>query len=455
MMRWLGAWLGPALLLAGAADAGQVLVASIEDEITLATSTFVESVIERAEEEDAVAIVFELDTPGGYLNATKDIVASILNADVPVIVYVSPRGAWAASAGTFITMAGHVAAMAPGTSIGAAHPVFQGQGPTLPPLDPGRDTDEKEDGKRQPRDYRNEKAENFTAAFIESIASERKRNVEWAIQAVRDSVAIDQSKAVEMNVVDLVAGDLDELLDAVDGRVLQVNSREVTLATKGAQRVVVEMSGLQRFLAFLSLPQVASLLVLGALAGIYAEVQSPGLIVPGTIGVICLVLLGFSMQIIPINWMGALLLVTGIGLIVAEAFVTSFGLLFIAGLACFAIGAYMTFRVPEVSDLSLPVWSFIAPLTAALAVGGAIVVWGVSHSFRRPQYSGAEGLVGETGVADCDFDGSRGRVLVRGELWTATADEPIAAGDRVEVSALKNLVARVRRVSEPGTGGAE
>ena len=436
-----------AALPAGAASAAPdpIYVARVDDTINLAVADYVQGAIERTRAEGGQALLIELDTPGGLLSATKDIVSELLNSPVPVIVFVSPRGARAASAGTFITMAAHVAAMAPGTSIGAAHPVFQGQGPTLPPLSP--DADEKDDDKRQPRDYVNEKAENFTAAFIESIAEERGRNVEWAIQAVRDSVAIKHSEAVEKNVVDLIADDVDELIEKLDGRTLELGGETIALHTRDARRIQIEMTRLQKFMAFLSIPQVALILLLGAAAGLYTEVQSPGLIVPGALGVICLVLLGLSLQIIPFNWLGLILIVAGLGLLAAELFVTSFGLLFAAGVACFAIGAYMTFRVPEISDLQLPLLGFVAPLTLVFAGFGAVVVYGVSRSFARPQYAGREGLIGEIGVADGDLDPD-GRVSVRGELWSATSDTPIARGEPIEVVGLVNLLLRVRRAPE-------
>jgi membrane-bound serine protease (ClpP class) len=433
-----------------------VYVARVDDTINVAVADYLTGAIARAEAEGAAALVIELDTPGGLLSATKEIVAEILNAGVPVVVYVSPRGAWAASAGTFITLAGHVAAMAPGTSIGAAHPVFEGQGPTLPPLAPGEESDsekERREAQRQARDYMNEKAENFTAAFIESIAEERGRNVEWAVRAVRDSVAIRQSEAVANNVVDLVAENMDDLLTRIDGRTVAVEGEPVVLRTREARRVDVPMTAVQKFVAFLSIPQVAVLLVLGALAGLYAEVQNPGMIVPGVIGATCLVLLGLSLRIIPFNWVGLLLIVAGIGLLIAELFVTSFGLLLVAGAICFGLGAYLTFRVPEVSDLALPLWSFVAPLTAVLVALGLAVVWAASRTLVRPQYSGREALIGQVGRADSDL-APEGRVLLRGELWNARADAPIERGEPVEVVDLANLVLLVRRTRDASGGRA-
>jgi membrane-bound serine protease (ClpP class) len=333
------------LLLTQPVRAETVNVIRVDGVITPGIASYIDKAITQSEEDGAVALVIELDTPGGLLDSTKDIVSSILNAEVPIIVYVSPRGAWAASAGTFITLAAHVAAMSPGTSIGAAHPVFTGGGgPSPSPPVPGQPEDD--DSKSVPalRDYRNEKAENFTAAFIESIASERQRNVEWAIDAVRNSVAISQSEAVELNVIDLVADDLDHLLELVDGRVVKIGRGEVTLRTENARIVNIEMEPLDKFFALISDPSIAVLLLMAGLAGIYLEVQSPGLIVPGVVGVLCLVLAGLAFQIIPINWVGALLIISGLALLVAEIFITSFGVLFAVGSTAFAFGAYMLFH---------------------------------------------------------------------------------------------------------------
>jgi membrane-bound serine protease (ClpP class) len=439
------------LLLTQPVRAETVNVIRVDGVITPGIASYIDKAITQSEEDGAVALVIELDTPGGLRDSTKDIVSSILNAEVPIIVYVSPRGAWAASAGTFITLAAHVAAMSPGTSIGAAHPVFTGGGgPSPSPPVPGQPEDD--DSKSVPalRDYRNEKAENFTAAFIESIASERQRNVEWAIDAVRNSVAISQSEAVELNVIDLVADDLDHLLELVDGRVVKIGRGEVTLRTENARIVNIEMEPLDKFFALISDPSIAVLLLMAGLAGIYLEVQSPGLIVPGVVGVLCLVLAGLAFQIIPINWVGALLIISGLALLVAEIFITSFGVLFAVGITAFAFGAYMLFRVPEISDLSVPFWSVIFPAVAVLSGFMAIVVFGVGRSLGRPQFSGREALVGEMAIAESDIR-PQGRVRVRGELWKAESDEPIERGQKVEVVGIDDLVVRVRQASDsPG-----
>jgi membrane-bound serine protease (ClpP class) len=436
-----------ALAAALPARGATVYVATVDADISPAIGDYIRTSIERAADDEVEALVIQLDTPGGLLSTTQDIVSEILNAPLPVIVFVAPRGAWAASAGTFITLAAHVAAMAPGTSIGAAHPVELGGAEEPAPDDEDGEEDKpaKERRKRgRARSFAGEKAENFTAAFIESIAETRGRNVEWAVDAVRNSVAIKQSEALERKVIDLVAEDLDDLLARTDGRVVKVGTREVTLATAKAKRVEIPMTGMQRFLAVLANPQLATLLFLLGLAGIYIEAQSPGLIVPGVLGLACLVLFAVSLQIIPFNWFGLILLITGVGLMIGEIFVAGFGLLFVPGLILFGVGAYMVFRVPEISDLGLPLLEFVAPLVVVTGLLGALLVYGVTRSFARPQVAGVAGMIGLEGVADGEVGPDGGRVLLRGELWNARSQARIAPGGRVEVEGLDGLTLRVR-----------
>ena len=444
------------------AAAGTVNVATVSGPINSAIEDYLVGAVERSEAEGAVALVIELDTPGGLVTSTQGIVSAILNADVPVIVFVSPRGAWAASAGTFITMAGHVAAMAPGTSIGAAHPVSLGGGgptPAVPGEPPGEGEDEDEDEKTDPkprpilRDFGNEKAENFTAAFLESIAEQRGRNTEWAAQAVRDSVAVKQSEALELNVIDLIAEDLDHLLEQLDGRVVKVGRREVTLATKDARVVEIEMALANRILAVIADPTIIFLLMLVGAACLYMEVQAPGMIIPGVIGAACLVLVAIAMQIIPFNWVGLLLVIFGLGLLVAEIYVAGFGLLFAPGILCLGAGAYMTFRVPELSDLTLPFWTVILPMLVVLSGFMAIVVFGVARSFARPAFAGAESLLGAIAIAESDLDPT-GRVRLRGELWSAESESPARCGESVEIVEVNDLLVRVRPVPDPRGGEA-
>ena len=445
---------GLSLLLAfgGSAFAQSVSAIRIDGGINPAVADYVAKSLREAEAAGSAALVIELDTPGGLVSSTKDIVTAILNAEIPVVVYVSPRGAWAASAGTFITLAGHVAAMAPGSTIGAAHPVSIGGDNPKPPASDEPESGKKGKSKSRQGDFMAEKMENFTAAFIEAIAQERKRNVEWAASAVRNSVAIGAPEALRRNVIDLVADDLDDLLAKIDGRVLTVGKRQVTLHTKGAAVVRIEMGLLNRVFAVIADPQIVGLLFLLGLLGIYLEFQNPGLVVPGVVGALALVLAATALQIIPFNWIGLLLVLGGIALLVAEVHVSSFGVLFALGLAALCWGAWLVFRVPELSDLSLPFWRAVFPAALSVAIVVTAVAWSVSRAQSRPLYSGEESLATQIGVAEDDLS-LEGRVRVRGELWNAVADAPVRRGEKVEIVAVKDLVLRVRGRASAREGG--
>ncbi|MEN8185314.1 MAG: nodulation protein NfeD, partial [Myxococcota bacterium] len=391
--------------------------------------------IERAEREGAAAVLLELDTPGGLVSSTKDIIQAMLNARVPVIVYVAPSGAWAGSAGTFITIAGHVAAMAPGTTIGAASPI--GIGP------PGGSKDD------ESQDVAMEKAENMMAAFIESIAKQRERNVEWAVKAVREAVAVADAEALELGVIDLVAADREALLAAIDGRSVRVAGEERVLQLSGARVHETPMSWANRFLDVLATPDVAILLILAGIFGLYTEFSNPGLIFPGVAGAISLILGLIALQILPFSWYGLLLFAMGIGLFVAELFVTSYGLLFAAGVGCLLLGGSMLFDVPEVGNLSVSFWSVLVPAVASLSVFALLVVVAVGRTFRRPQVAGSYELLGMVGTASTPLE-PEGTVFVRGEYWNARADAPIEVGERVEVTEVDGLLIRVRRALPPG-----
>ena len=443
----------PAVLGADPGRSETVNVVTVSGGINPAVVDYLRKAIRRSERDGAHAVVIELDTPGGLLTSTKDIVSDILNAEVPVIVFVAPRGAWAGSAGTFITLAGHVAAMAPGTSIGAAHPV-PAMPTAEPPTAPGEDEDEDAEKRVPPvRDIQGEKIENFTAAFIESIAEARDRNVEWAIDAVRNSVAITQKEAIEKNVVDLAADDLDHLLELIDGREVEVARTTVTLRTANARVVRIQMGVVNQIFDVIANPTIATLLILAGLLGLYVEFTQPGMIFPGVAGVVALILAGLSFQIIPFNWIGLLLILTGIGLMVSEIFVASFGLLFAGGVASLAVGAYVLFDVPEASDLSVPFWRVIFPAVLGFAAVGAVLVIGVSRSFARPQFSGNEGMIGDRAVADSAI-APRGRVFLHGEYWNAVSDDAIAEGDAVEILSIHSLELRVARASDQGRGNS-
>jgi membrane-bound serine protease (ClpP class) len=422
------------LALPLAARAAHVNVVTIDGSINPASSDHLQQVIARSESDGAVAVLVELDTPGGLLAATKDIVQAMLNARVPVIVFVSPRGAWAASAGAFVTMAGHVAAMAPGTSIGAASPIGMG----------GDGGTRDEDGKRE--DVGAEKAEKFTTAFIEAIAKQRKRNVEWAAKAVREAEAINQDEALELGVIDLVAADVDELMRAVDGRVVEVAGQKTALRVAGAELRRIEMSPMTRLFNTLADPNVAFLLVMAGLLGLWIELQQPGMILPGVVGIGCLVLAGIAFQILPFSWVGLLVLLLGLGLIVGELFATTHGVLLAAGLICLLFGGAMVFDRPEASDLSISFWPVLVPIVSAFGAFAALVVVAVGRTLGLRQSAGVDELIGSIGKVVSDLEPA-GKVFIRGEYWSAVAMESIPRGARVEVTGVEGLQLRVRRAS--------
>ncbi len=428
----LVAGLGLAAALAGPA-AAHVNLATVDGSINPAVADYLAKAVARSESEGADALLIELDTPGGLVSSTKDIIQAILNARVPVLVYVAPRGGWAGSAGAFITLAGHVAAMAPGTSIGAAHPVGIGGTP------PGGQ-------EKEGRDYAAEKAENMMAAFIESIAKQRKRNVEWAVKAVRESVAIAEDEALELGVIDLVAESRESLFRAVEGRKVELPGGTRELRLVGVPVVAIEMTLLERFIDILATPDIAVLLILAGMLGLYVEFTQPGGIVPGVVGAICLILGFVSLQIIPFSWLGLLLILAGLGLFTLEIFVTSYGLLFVAGCTLLLLGGSMLFKMPEVSDLDVSFWSVLVPAVAALALFAGIAVWAIGTGLARPQVAGVHELVGMVGRAASALE-PEGSVFVRGEYWNARADQPIAAGERVEITAVEGLRLRVRRAA--------
>ncbi len=430
------AWTLMALAWSIPGGAGELFIARIDGSINPASSDYLMAAIEKAEDARAAALLIELDTPGGLVSSTQDIIQKMLNAKLPVIVYVTPRGAWAASAGTFITLASTVAVMSPGSSIGAAHPVsaFGGSGG-------GSGESESES---PARDIAAEKAENFLAAYAESIAQQKNRNVEWAVDAVRNSVAVTAEEALELGVIDLIAENRSELLAALDGRKVQVEGREMTLALASVTLVEIEMTLVQVIFNFLADPNVAVILfAIGAL-GLYMEFQSPGMIVPGAIGVGALILAGFAFQILPFSGIGLLLILIGMALLVAEIFVVSFGLLFAAGITCFLIGGTMVFERPELSDLTVSFWEVLVPIAAALSLVGVVIVYSLGKTLFIRSTTGPDEMIGMVGRSESVID-PRGKVFVRGEYWNVVADSPIEAGESVEVLSVKGLVLHVRK----------
>jgi membrane-bound serine protease (ClpP class) len=417
--------LGGSRLDAEKAASSHVLLISIDGSINPAVADFIRQAIDRSDAQGARALVIQLDTPGGLIQSTKTIVKDILGAPVPVIVYVAPSGAGAASAGVFITMAAHIAAMAPGTNIGAAHPVG-GQGQDI-------------------KGHMGEKIENFVASFSETIARKRGRNADWAIKAVRESVSITEREALEKKVVDMVATNLRDLLNRLEGTQIEVaDGKRVVLSLKGAQVETLEMNLKQKIINVLADPNIAYLLMMAGIVGLYFELAHPGVVFPGVAGAISLLLALASFQILPINYTGLALIVLGLGLLIAEVFVQSFGVLGVGGAISFGLGSIMLFQTPA-SDLGLNV---SVAVTAAVTIG--IFVVGIGYlafkAQRRSSVAGVEGLIGETGEVRSRI-APRGKIFVHGEFWNAESDEPLEVGEKARVIGQKALTLRVTRLS--------
>ncbi len=412
----------------------RVHLITIDASINPATADFIHESLSSAQRDGAAALIIELDTPGGLLDSTKTIVKDLLGSPLPVVVYVAPSGAGAASAGVFVTMAANVAAMAPGTNIGAAHPVG-GQGETIQ------------------GDMR-EKVENFAVSLSRTIAQERGRNVEWAEKAVRESVSITEQEALQLKVIDLVASSRDDLLRQLDGREVTIGGSAVRLHTRNAVLVPREMRLKQKVLNVLANPNVAYLLMMAGLLGLYVEFTHPGVFFPGVAGGICLLLGLTALQVLPINYSGLALIGLGVALLVSELFLPSFGILGVGGIVAFVLGSLLLFDTPE-SDLTVdPAIVYAAAGTFGaftLAVGYLVV-----RTQRRRASVGSEGLLDEIGEVRQEIGGvdSPGKVAVHGELWTAVATHPVEAGARVRVTRVDGLRLTVRRVGPSDTGAA-
>jgi membrane-bound serine protease (ClpP class) len=402
-----------------------VAVHQVEGVISPVIVEYMIESIARAEQEEVMAVIFQLDTPGGLVESTRLIVKAVLNANVPVVVYVSPSGARAASAGTFITLAAHVAAMAPGTNIGAAHPV-SGEGKDI------------EGDMRQ-------KAENDLAAFARSIAQQRGRNADWAENAVRQSVSVTEVVAQEQHIIELIASDISDLLHQLEGREVSLPGHKVTLHTAAAPVRYRRMSWRQEVLAVLAHPQFALMLLsLGSLA-LLIELYNPGLIFPGVIGAIALLLAFYSLQALPINYAGLLLIALSLVMFILEVKVTSFGMLTVGGILSMLLGSLMLIDSPEeYLRIPLPTIFLVVGTTATLFT---VVVGAAVRSVRRQPVSGKEGMLGEIGTVMGRID-PVGTVFVQGTLWSARSASPIEVGEAVRVVAVEGLKLTVEKVAK-------
>lgn len=396
---------------------------SLQDSINPGTKDFLERAIKVSAEDQAECLVILLDTPGGLMTTMRSMVQAIMNAPLPVVVYVYPSGAQAASAGVLITIAADFAAMAPGTNIGAAHPV-SGTGEDIPKT-------------------MNEKVMNDFLAFSRSVATERGRNADWVAKAIRESASITAAEALSTNVIDAVATDLDDLINQIDGYHVERKGFSKVLQVKGLARRTLTPEWQDQILRVIGDPSIAYLLLMIGLAGLYFELSHPGTIFPGVIGGISLVAAAYALQKLPVNYAGFLFILLAVVFFILEIKVTSYGLLSLAGVLSLVVGSLMLFRVPgEIGRLSLSV------LVPTVGVISAFFVTVATLAFRaqiRKPTTGKEGLVGTVGETRTDLN-PEGKIFVEGELWNAYADEPIPRGTKVRVMEIEDLKLKVQRI---------
>jgi len=454
---------------------GSVLEVELDGPLGVATAEYIISGIETANERNAALLIIRMDTPGGLVDPTRDIIKAILASDVPVATYVSPNGSRATSAGTYILLASHVAAMAPTTEMGAATPVSLaggGESPQPPmPMKPGgpapgggeapaedgeQASDGDEAGERsgdgetapQPGTAMDRKVINDAVSYIHSLAEAHGRNADWAERAVREAATLTASEALEQNVIDLIAYDRAELLEKIDGRTVTVNNREVTLETSGLMVERLEPSWRIKFLSAITNPQVALLLLLVGIYGLVFEGWNPGAIVPGVVGVVCLLLAAYALQVLPVNYAGLGLILIGLVLIIAEAFAPSFGALGLGGTAAFIFGAIMMF------DSGIPGFGISIAFVVSLGIVAAgLLLWLVTYLVRlqdRGAVSGEESILKGTAVAMEDFTGA-GKVWLEGETWQARSPAPVQKDQKLRVRSIDGLLLHVEPLETDGS----
>jgi membrane-bound serine protease (ClpP class) len=419
---------GVLLSVAVSASSQPVRVLRVEGVIVPIVADYIDRGISQAEDEDATACIIELDTPGGLLESTETIVKRIMNADVPVVVYVSPKGAWAASAGTFITLSAHIAAMTPGTTIGAAHPVSGG-------------------GEEIPQEQM-QKITEFSAKWMKTIAQERGRNMDEAQLAVTESKSFTDVDALEANLINLRADSLDSLISQINGsKVTLASGRQVTIDTTGGELVRQEMSFVESFLHAISNPNIAYILLSIGSLGIIAEIYHPGAFFPGITGAISLLLAFYALNVLDARWGGILLILLAFGLFISELFTHSFGLLTTGGVVSLVLGSLILF--PGGALFQVSPW-LIAIVTILIAAFFAFVIQRVIRVHRRQAYTGREELVGKTAVVRVALD-PEGMVLFKGELWTALSEKGrVKAGEEVIITRVEGLKLYVTKKEKGG-----
>jgi membrane-bound serine protease (ClpP class) len=423
-----------ALSSAQESRSGQAILLNVEGAIGPATTDYLRQGFDAAAKRNAAVIILRMDTPGGLATAMRDIIRDILASRIPVITYVGPSGARAASAGTYILYASHLAAMAPGTNLGAATPVQIGGG--LPGIGKGDDKDKKEEDKTQPSDAMSRKAVNDAVAYIRGLAKLRGRNAEWAEKAVREAASLPADEALTSHVIELIATDVRDLLNKADGRTILLGEEQRVLQTAALNVVEIEPNWRVQILAAITNPSVAYILLLLGIYGLIFEFISPGAIAPGVVGGIALLVGLYALNILPINFAGVALLLLGVALMVAEAFLPSFGIAGIWGVVAFAIGSLLMFDT-DVPGFTLS-WPVVAVGTAATAAFFLVAVGAAWRAHSRTVVTGETALLGRSGQV-VRWDGNRGFVHIHGEDWQAQSDAPLVPGQMVRVAARHEL----------------
>ncbi len=410
----------------------QVNIITIDGIINPASSEFISKMIERAETDNANCLIIKLDTPGGLVNAMRDITQDILTAKIPVVVYVSPSGARAGSAGVFITLAAHVAAMAPGTNIGAASVVSIGMA-----SDSANATMLK-------------KATNDAVAFIKSIAQERGRNEEWAEKAVTEAASVTAFEALELNVIDHICPNLDSLLAVLDGKEIETSGGKQVFKTLGANKQFISMPFRYKVLDIISDPSIAYILFIIGLAGLFFELNSPGTILPGVVGGISLILAFYAMNTLPVNYAGILLILLAIVLFILEIKIPSFGILTIGGVISFVLGSIMLYETG--APFIKVSWEIIIAVTIFVTVFFVFALGMVLRAQRGKRAIGLEAMVEGYGEAMDNFKNGRGRISYEGEIWDAYSSDGIKKGETVKILGVKGLKMEVKKMEDGKEG---
>ena len=405
-------------------QANSIYLGELSGVISPASSAYILRAITTAEENDAECLIIKLDTPGGLDESMREITKRILNANVPVVIYVAPRGARAASAGVFILYASHIAAMAPGTNIGAAHPVGMG-------------------GEKVDSVMAN-KVTNDAVAYLQSLAKTRNRNIQWAEKAVRESASIDDETALKIGVCEVIAENEEELIKKLDGKEVRIQEQTKILDTKSVPIKKLSITLRERLLLILTNPNIAYILLLLGIYGLFFELQNPGMIFPGVVGGICLILGFYALHLLPVNYAGVALIILSAIFFILEIYVTSHGLLSVGGVISLVIGSLILFGSDQ--PFLRVSWEVIMVVVIIIVIFvGLLLFLGIKAQFRKPS-AGKEGLVGERGIARTDIDDKGGTAFVHGEWWNAVSEKPIKRGAKIRVIDSEGMILKVEEI---------